>query len=88
MDISPDPTEMSIVAAAASSGSGAMIDVVVAAMSNLLNKDRVGMVAVYQFHDDSMGWSRGERVAMVLALAPRSFSPDLSAVFVWRECRV
>ena len=53
MDASPDPNETGIVVDAARSGSGAMIDAVLAAMSDLLTNERVSMVALYRSHAKS-----------------------------------
>lgn len=64
MDANEDPYETGIVIEAAMSGSGAMIDVVVAAMSNLLNEFRVGMVflccphTVNKTGQTGGGWNR------------------------------
>ena len=50
MDTSPDPSETGIVVEAARSGSGAMIDLVLAAMFELLTNERVGIVELYRYH--------------------------------------
>lgn len=65
MDTSPDSNETDIVVEAARSGSGAMIDVVVAAMSDLLTNERVGIVIMYRYQTKEIAGGKREGVGVV-----------------------
>lgn len=79
MDSSQDPNETGIVIQAARSGSGAMIDAVVAAMSELLTKERVGIVVLCRYYSKPINEGSTEGVGMVWVQISHFLSPHESA---------